>query len=192
MQGPSGKAIRPTSDRLRETIFNILAHAYGDPVQNAAVIDVFAGTGAIGIEALSRGAQNVLFVDDGAEAGMLLHENISTLGLVGLARIIKRDARRLGKAPAGAQYSLAFLDPPYGKALAEPALAALLEGGWLARGGLVVVEEAATHVLALPLGLRLRETRRYGDTQLTIASVETNGAQRRPNSRSISASFSST
>jgi len=173
LRGPSGKAIRPTSDRLRETIFNILAHAYGDPVQNAAVIDVFAGTGALGIEALSRGAQSVLFVDDGVEASLLLHENISTLGLVDLARIVKRDARRLGRAPAGTRYSLAFLDPPYGKALVEPALAALLEGSWLASGGLVVVEEAATHILALPSGLRLRETRRYGDTQMTIASVET-------------------
>jgi 16S rRNA (guanine966-N2)-methyltransferase len=174
LRGPSGQTIRPTSDRLRETIFNILAHAYGDPVQNAAVIDAFAGTGALGIEALSRGAQSVLFVDDGVEAGTLLHENISTLGLVAVARIIKRDARRLGKAPAGAPYSLAFLDPPYGKGLAEPALCTLLEGGWLARGGLIVVEEAATHALALPSGLRLRETRRYGDTQLTIASVGPN------------------
>ncbi len=117
LQGPRSDGIRPTSDRLRETLFNILAHSYGDPVPGARVADLFAGTGAFGLEAVSRGAEFCLFVDDGAQARALLRENVEALGLGGVTRIFRRDARRLGAAPPGPPYTLAFLDPPYDRGL---------------------------------------------------------------------------
>ena len=105
--------MRPTADRLRESLFNILAHAYGDPISGARVLDLFAGTGALGIEAISRGAAFALFVDDGVEARALLRDNVEALGLGGVTRIFRRDATRLGPAHPLEPFSLAFLDPPY-------------------------------------------------------------------------------
>ncbi len=172
LKGPQSQAIRPTSDRLRESIFDILLHAYDDPVAGAAVVDLFAGAGGLGLEALSRGAAWALFVDDGAEARALLRANIETLGLGGVTRVFRRDATRLGQAPAGENFSLAFVDPPYGKGLASRALAALVGGGWLAPDALVIVEEAADAEVALPDGLAELETRRYGDTKIVIARRE--------------------
>src|SRR5215468_7551367 len=137
---PSSRDIRPTADRLRESLFNILAHAYGDPVSGARVLDLFAGTGALGLEALSRGAAFTLFVDDGAEARALLRQNVEALGVAAASRIFRRDATKLGPAHPVEPFSLAFLDPPYGKGLAEKALAAAREGGWLTPDALVVVE----------------------------------------------------
>ena len=169
LQGPSSQVIRPTSDRLRESLFNILAHAYGDIVAGARVIDLYAGTGALGLEALSRGAASALFVDDGAEARALLRANIEALGLGGVTRIFRRDARKLGVMPPGPAHDLAFLDPPYGRGLAEPALDALAGGGWLAPGALVVVEESADAALALPEAYEVLETRAAGDTQIVVA-----------------------
>src|SRR5271165_4049768 len=96
--GPKGEGLRPTADRLRESLFNILAHAYGDPLPGARVLDLFAGTGALGIEAVSRGAAFVLFVDDGVEARALLRANVEALGLGGVTRIFRRDATWLGGA----------------------------------------------------------------------------------------------
>jgi 16S rRNA (guanine966-N2)-methyltransferase len=168
LKTPETRAIRPTSERLRESIFDILAHAYGDPVTDAHVIDLFAGSGALGIEALSRGAAFALFVDDSAEARGLIRANIDALGLGASARILRVDANRLGKAPT--QYGLAFLDPPYGKGLAQSALAALAEGGWLAPEAIVVVEEAEGAEIAAPPSLRLEEERVYGDTKIMILS----------------------
>ncbi len=110
---PRTQAIRPTSDRLRESLFNILAHAYGDPVTGARVLDLFAGTGALGLEAISRGASFALFVDDGAEARALIRENVATLGLGGVTKIFRRDATKLGAAHPVEPFSLVFLDPPY-------------------------------------------------------------------------------
>ncbi len=169
LSAPRSQAIRPTSDRLRESIFDILAHRFGDPVSGAAVIDLFAGTGALGLEALSRGAARALFVDDGAEARALLRANIETLGLGGVTRVFRRDATKLGLAPPGEVFSLAFLDPPYDKGLAAPALAALIEGGWLAKDALVVIEEAAGAEIELPPALTPEDARRYGDTQFLFA-----------------------
>src|SRR5688500_14345736 len=123
LQGPKKDGIRPTADRLRESLFNIMAHAYGDPVTGARVLDLFAGTGALGLEAASRGASFALFVDDGAQARALLRENVATLGLGGVTRIFRRDATRLGAAHPLEPFSLVFLDPPYGQGLAERALA---------------------------------------------------------------------
>jgi len=169
LKGPSSQAIRPTSDRLRESIFNILAHNYEGAVENARVIDLFAGTGALGLEAVSRGARFALFVDEGAEARALLRENVEALGLGGLTRIFRRDATKLGEAPAGEKFDLAFLDPPYGKGLAPRALASLLTGAWLKDGALCVIEEAAEESVELPQGLEQLDRRAYGDTQIVIA-----------------------
>ncbi|HMN71673.1 MAG TPA: 16S rRNA (guanine(966)-N(2))-methyltransferase RsmD [Rhodoblastus sp.] len=171
LKGPSSQAIRPTSDRLREAIFNILAHGYDGVVEDARVIDLFAGTGALGLEAISRGARFALFVDEGSEARALLRENVEALGLGGLTRIFRRDATKLGDAPAGEKFDLAFLDPPYGKGLAPRALAALVEGGWLADGAIVVIEEAAGEEVALPAGMAQLDRRAYGETQIVIARV---------------------
>jgi 16S rRNA (guanine966-N2)-methyltransferase len=169
LSGPRSQAIRPTSERLRESVFDILAHRFGDPTLNANVIDLFAGAGALGLEALSRGAARALFVDDGAEARALLRANIEALGLGGVTRIFRRDATKLGDAPPGEQFSLAFLDPPYGKELAAPALAALIDGGWLAPGAVVVIEESAKVQVDLPSPMVREDERRYGDTQFVFA-----------------------
>ena len=169
LSAPSSQAIRPTSERLRESVFDILAHRFDDPVAGANIIDLFAGAGALGLEALSRGAARALFVDDGVEARALLRANIETLGLGGVTRIFRRDATKLGDAPPGETFSLAFLDPPYGKGLAPPALRALIEGGWLAPGALVVIEESAKAKVDLPPSLTCEDERRYGDTQFTFA-----------------------
>jgi len=171
LAGPKSPAIRPTSDRLRESLFNILAHGYGDPVTGARVLDLFAGTGALGIEALSRGATFALFVDDSAEARALVRENVITLGLGGNSRIFRRDATRLGPAAPLEPYSLAFLDPPYGKGLAGTSLAAARAGGWLTPGALAVVEESAKARFAAPEGFTELERRRYDDTELVFLQL---------------------
>lgn len=167
LHAPASRAIRPTSERLRESIFDILAHRHG-VVEGARVVDLFAGSGALGIEALSRGADFALFVDNGSEARALLRGNVEALALGGVTRIWRADAARLGKAPAGPPFTLAFLDPPYDKGLAGPALAALVTGGWLAPGALVVVEEAAKAEIVAPPELERVDARIYGDTQIAI------------------------
>ncbi|HVV63097.1 MAG TPA: 16S rRNA (guanine(966)-N(2))-methyltransferase RsmD [Pseudolabrys sp.] len=168
LAAPKSDAVRPTADRLREALFNILVHAYGDPVAGARVLDLFAGTGALGIEAISRGAAFALFVDEGVEARALLRDNIETLGLGGVTRIFRRDATRLGKAHPLDPFSLVFLDPPYGRQLAEKALASAREGGWLAADALVVVEEAADANFIAPDGFSELERRRYDDTEFVF------------------------
>ena len=170
--GPKGEGkcegLRPTADRLREALFNILAHAYGDPVSGARVLDLFAGTGALGIEALSRGAACVLFVDDGVEARALLRNNTEALGLGGTSRIFRRDATKLGPAHPLEPFTLAFLDPPYGKGLAELALAAARDGGWLKPEALIVVEEAVASGFKAPEGFTEQERRQYDATELVF------------------------
>src|SRR5215207_5808452 len=168
LAGPGSDRVRPTSDRLRETIFNVLAHAYGDPVAGARVLDLFAGTGAMGLEALSRGASFALFVDDSAAARGLIRQNIEALGFGGQSRLFRRDATRLGPAAPNAPFSLVFCDPPYGKGLAEKALATCAAGGWLTNDALVVIEEAGNAALKLPEGFALIETRDYGEAQLVF------------------------
>jgi 16S rRNA (guanine966-N2)-methyltransferase len=165
---PQSQAIRPTADRLRETLFNVLAHRYAGTMENARVLDLFSGTGALGIEALSRGADFVLFVDDGTEARALLRENIQALGLAGVSRIFRRDATKLGPVHPLNPFSLAFLDPPYGKGLAENALVAAREGGWLAAGALIVVEEAVASKFAAPEGYTELERRGQGASELVF------------------------
>jgi 16S rRNA (guanine966-N2)-methyltransferase len=168
LAAPKSAAIRPTADRLRESLFNILAHAYGDPVTGARVLDLFAGTGALGLEAISRGATFALFVDDGAEARALIRANVEQLGLGGVTRVFRRDATRLGPVHPVEPFSLVFADPPYGRGLSEQALAAARDGGWLAMDALVVVEEAVDAKFAAPEGFQEAERRTYDDTELII------------------------
>jgi 16S rRNA (guanine966-N2)-methyltransferase len=168
LAAPTSQAIRPTADRLREALFNILVHAYGDPVTGARVLDLFAGTGALGLEALSRGAAFALFIDDAAEARALLRENVAALGLGGVTRIFRRDVCKLGMAHPVEPFSLAFLDPPYGRGLAEAALASARAGGWLTPDALIVIEEAASAGFAPPAGFDELERRRYDDTALIV------------------------
>jgi 16S rRNA (guanine966-N2)-methyltransferase len=163
---PQSQAIRPTADRLRESLFNILMHGYPGSVEGARVLDLFSGTGALGIEASSRGAAFVLFVDDSAEARALLRENVEALGLGGITRIFRRDATKLGPVHPLEPFMLAFLDPPYGKQLAEHALGAAREGGWLVENALVVVEEATVSKFSTPDGYEEIERREYGDSEL--------------------------
>jgi len=172
LAAPRSGAIRPTSDRLRETIFNILAHGHDDPVPGARVLDLFAGTGAMGLEALSRGAAFALFVDDGAQARGLIRENVEALGLAGVTRVFRRDATRMGQAGPNQPFSLVFCDPPYGKDLAGPALRACAEGGWLAPGALVVVEEAQGTQITLPAGFVELDRRDYGETKIALGRFE--------------------
>jgi 16S rRNA (guanine966-N2)-methyltransferase len=142
LKGPSSKAIRPTSDRLRESIFNILVHAYADPITDARVLDLFAGTGALGLEAMSRGAAYALFVEEAAEARALIRENVESLALTGASKIFRRDAAKLGDMGPMQPFDLVFCDPPYGHGLTEKSLLAARKGKWLAPSALVVVEEA--------------------------------------------------
>jgi 16S rRNA (guanine966-N2)-methyltransferase len=169
---PKSSAIRPTADRLRESLFNILLHGYGDPIAGARALDLFAGTGALGIEALSRRAAFTLFVDDGAEARALLRENTTALGLGGITRIFRRDATKLGPAHPIEPFSLMFLDPPYGRKLAEKALISARDGDWLLAGALIVVEEAAKSAFVTPEGFTELERRRYDDTEFAILRVQ--------------------
>jgi 16S rRNA (guanine966-N2)-methyltransferase len=169
--GPKSDSVRPTSDRLREALFNILTHSYGDPVAGARVLDLFAGTGALGIEAISRGADYALFVDEGVEARALLRDNVASLGLGGVARIFRRDATRLGPAHPLDPFSLVFLDPPYGKGLAEKSLISARDGGWLMPEALLVVEEAADAGFKTPDGFAELERRRYDDTEFTFVRL---------------------
>ena len=166
LAAPKSQSIRPTADRLRESLFNTLMHAYGDPVTGARVLDLFAGTGALGIEAASRGAAFVLFVDDGVEARALLRQNSESLGLGGTTRIFRRDATKLGPAHPIEAFSLVFLDPPYGKGLAEKALVTARDGGWLKPQALIVVEEAVEAAFKAPEGFEELERRGYDDTEL--------------------------
>ena len=168
LASPCSRDIRPTADRLRESLFNILIHAYDDPIAEARVLDLFAGTGALGIEAISRGAKFALFVDNGAEARALLRNNVEALGLGGVTKVYRRDAGNLGPAHPVEPFSLVFLDPPYAKKLAEKALVSLRDGGWLNPAALLVVEEATAVAFAAPDGFEELERRAYDDTEFVF------------------------
>jgi 16S rRNA (guanine966-N2)-methyltransferase len=171
---PPDNRVRPTSDKVRQAIFNILAHnAFGFELEGAKVVDVFAGTGALGLEALSRGASFALFVDDSAESRALIRRNVEALNLTGATKIWRRDAADLGPlgAGAGGPFTLAFLDAPYRKGLTERALAGLAAGGWLAPDALAIAETAADETTQTPSGFALRDTRSYGETAVHIYSA---------------------
>lgn len=167
LAAPAHDGLRPTSDRVRESVFNILAHGMpGFVLQGARVIDLFAGTGALGLEALSRGASYCLFVEIAPEARALIRQNVEALGLTGETRIFRRDATDLGPAGTMAPFSLAFLDPPYGQGHGEKALRSLADGGWLEPGALVVLEERAGVPFQLPSGYVAEDTRTWGETEV--------------------------
>jgi len=168
LKGPASKAIRPTSDRLRESVLNILVHAYGNPIEGARVLDLFAGTGALGLEALSRGAKYALFVEEAVEARALIRENIEALALTGASKIFRRDASKLGDMGPMEPFDLVFCDPPYGQGLAERSLASAREGKWLSPAALVVVEEAAKPGFKTPEGFEELERRAYDDTEIVF------------------------
>ncbi len=171
-----GRSVRPTAERMREALFNILAHApdwrrdEGPLPLDAAVLDVFAGSGALGLEALSRGAVRCAFLEKDPRAAALIRRNLDGLDLPpGAAEVLRRDATAPGKAPFAAD--LAFLDPPYGQALADRALAALLAAGWLKPGALVVLETGGSEPLPEVAGFILRDERRYGIARAVFLEV---------------------
>lgn len=167
---PQHGGLRPTADRVREAVFNVLAHGVPDlQLEGVRVIDLFAGTGALGLEALSRGAAFCLFVEESAEARALIRRNVEAFGLTGQTKIYRRDAMDLGAAGTrGGGYGLAFLDPPYGRGLAERALAALAAGEWLTARAVVVVEERSGSMVAPPEAFAEIDQRTYGDTQVVF------------------------
>ena len=162
-KGDAGAHLRPTADRVRESLFSMLTHL--GAIEGARVLDLFAGTGAMGLEALSRGASALVLVDDGRVAATLIQRNIALLDCRAEARLIRQDATRLG-ACADAPFDLVFLDPPYSKALGVQALIAAQAGGWLAPGALIVLEDRTTQIA--PPGFEALDARRYGDTHVTL------------------------
>lgn len=167
---PTSDKTRPTSDRLRESLFNRLTHGIdGFELEGARVLDLFAGTGALGLEALSRGAAFALFVEDASAARGTIRRNIETLEETGRTKLFKRDATRLGKMQRFEPFTLIFLDPPYGKSLAEKALESAIDGGWLAENALIVLEESKSSQITWPDTLTPLDTRTTGDTTLHLA-----------------------
>ena len=166
--GDPAAHLRPTSDRVREAVFNLLLNSLHFPIAGARVLDLFAGTGALGLEAISRGAARVVFVDDGAVAGALLRRNIGICRAAAATQILRLNATRLGDC-RGPGYDLVFLDPPYGKGLGEAALASAIAGRWLVPGAVVVWEEATAPLP--PPGFAMLDARRYGDTWVTLMRV---------------------
>ncbi|MCA3629956.1 MAG: 16S rRNA (guanine(966)-N(2))-methyltransferase RsmD [Methylobacterium sp.] len=169
LKGPSSHAIRPTSDRLRESLFNILTHGFSAQIENARVLDLFAGTGANALEAISRGAAYAVLVDIGAEARGLQRANVEALGLGGVTRILRRDATRLGQVSPFEPFDLVFCDPPYGRFLGEAAIASAIAGGWLKPGAIVVLEERANVELKLPVELQQLDRRMAGESQMIFS-----------------------
>lgn len=167
---PKDRGVRPTSERVREAVFNILTHAIPDfELEGARVLDLFAGTGALGLEAISRGAVFCLFVEQAADARGLIRRNIEQLGLTGHTKTFRRDAASLGAAGRIAPFDLVFCDPPYGRGLAGQALAGAAEGGWLVPGAIIVAEEARDATFEPGAGFALADARDYGDTTIRVA-----------------------
>ena len=171
LTSPGDDSFRPTADRTREAVFNILASRLGPSFDGLRVLDLFAGTGALGLEALSRGAAHVTFVDTGAEARGLIRDHIEAFGAGGIAKLLRRDATALGPAGTLGPVDLVFLDPPYGQGLGERALLSLRENGWLHPQTLLVLEEGAEVPVTLPEGFVLDDRREYGAAAVHVLSV---------------------
>jgi 16S rRNA (guanine966-N2)-methyltransferase len=176
LTAPPDARVRPTSDKVRQAIFNILVHndfGIGFTLEGARAADLFAGTGALGIDAISHGASWCLFVDDSAESRALIRTNVEAFGLTGMSKIWRRDAADLGPlgAGAGGPFDLVFLDPPYRKNLVAPALASLRDGGWLAKNAVIVAETAADEEFDTPAGFAAQEPRIYGETRVTVLTA---------------------
>jgi 16S rRNA (guanine966-N2)-methyltransferase len=170
IEAPTGLTTRPTSDRIRQALFNVLEHgAPGVDFEDMRVLDLFAGSGALGLEALSRGARFCLFIEESTAARAAIRRNVEALGLTGATKIWRRDATRLGPAGTLQPFDLVFCDPPYGQGLSERALASAAQGGWVRAGAIVVLEEHADTVFAWPALFAEIDRRRYGDTAIAIA-----------------------
>ena len=170
LAAPTHEGTRPTSDRVREAVFNILLHGIPDfSLPGIKVLDLFAGTGALGLEALSRGAAFCLFVEEDADARAVIRRNVEAFGLTGVTKIFRRDATDLGAASNRGTFNLAFLDPPYGRGLAERALASAAAGGWLSPAATAVIEERKGTDVMLPGGFAVLDQRSWGDTQVLFA-----------------------
>ena len=170
IEAPEGRNTRPTTDRVREALFNLLARNADLPdIEGARVIDLFAGSGALGLEAISRGASFCLFVEIAAGARGIIRSNIETLQLFGITRIHRRSATDLGPKPTGVgePFSLVFLDPPYGQELVQPALNQLERGGWLTENAVAVIETALDETPE-PENWTLLDMRTYGETRVSI------------------------
>lgn len=165
-KGDAGAHLRPTSDRVRESLFSMLGHH--DVLVGARVLDLFAGTGALGLEALSRGAKEVCFVENGRVGQKLISQNITKLRVADETVLMRNDATRLGDWP-NAPFDLVFLDPPYGKGMGKKALEAALQGGWLSPDAMIVWEENAP--MLPPPGFSRLDTRKYGDTHVTLLQI---------------------
>jgi len=174
IEAPKGLDTRPTSDRVRQALFNVLEH--GAPqvdFEGCRVLDLFAGSGALGIEALSRGAKFALFIEDSADARAAIRRNVEVLNLTGVSKIFRRDATKLGPAQTLQPFDLIFCDPPYGKGLGELALQSAVGGGWVAKGAIAVLEERAGLEIGLPVPFEVIDQRDYGDTQIVIGRSPT-------------------
>lgn len=163
---PQSMDIRPTADRVRESMFNILNSRLGPNLDGLRVLDLFAGTGALGLEALSRGASFAVFVDMGTEARALVRAHIEDMGLGGQTKLLRRDATDLGPVEKFQPFNLIFLDPPYAQGLAEKALQSAITGGWIAPDATIILEERKGVELSLPNDLTVEDTRDYGDTSI--------------------------
>lgn len=170
-KGDEAAHLRPTSDRVRESLFNVLQGGrFGDPIRDRVVLDLFAGTGALGLEALSRGARHVTFVDSGKVAQRLIHDNIAKLKRRADTTILKVDATQIGAGNKDLRAELVFLDPPYAKGLGQLALLAATEGGWICKDALIVWEERTAQIA--PKGFTTLDQRRYGDTWITFMKAD--------------------
>jgi len=168
---PTDETIRPTADRVRQSIFDIVSARLGQSLDGLRVLDLFAGTGAMGLEALSRGAATVVFVDTGVEARGLIRDHIEAFGAGGTTKLLRRDATALGAAGTMGPVDLVFLDPPYGQGLGEKALASLRDGGWLKPATLLILEETVDAALDLPAGFVLDDRREYGAAAVHVLGV---------------------
>lgn len=166
-QGDAAAHLRPTSDRVRESLFSMLTHL--NVIHNARVLDLFAGTGALGLEALSRGAKDVVFVENGRVAQKLIAQNVEKVRAEANTSVMRNDATTLG-AWAAAPFDLVFLDPPYGKGMGQQALATAKTGGWLAQGALIVWEESTP--MDAPDGFKRTDRRKYGSTHVTFLTCD--------------------
>ena len=170
---PKGTLTRPTSDRVRESLFNILSHNFETlNWDELRVLDLFAGTGALGLEAISRGASFCIFVEQSADVRGIIRENVEKLNLTGRTRIFRRDATKLGDSGTSGKFDLIFSDPPYGKSLGEKSMIEALQGGWLSENAVFVLEEASRSEIDIPDGFRLVDQREYGDTTLYFFELE--------------------
>ena len=169
---PTGQAIRPTTDRTRESLFNILGSRQVNFWNGKRVLDLFSGTGALGIEALSRGAETCTFVEQSVEGRGLIHENIEAFGLQGVTRLLRRDATRLGQIGTMQPFDVVFADPPYGHGLGEKAFSAAIEGQWVRNNALFMLEETKEATIRLPDIFKLDDERHYGGTIIYIYMLQ--------------------